>query len=281
MSYYDEYGDDTESSESGEDISQAINYATQTIYNTGATWSDYYGKKADRQLQWDLMKYQLDYNKPSAQMARLREAGLNPYNGASISVGNMDSIPNMGDSPYSAIASGLTREAQIALQRVSSQTALKEAQLRSRQVSLDLRRLAMAEDLFPTQKRIAENNAYTGELTNEFLNSSMRDRLDELSTRVATGKLEQSLKRNYAGWMKMNWRDYYDELYKGYKQKNAYTQWLIDHGNDAFDYQKGRDKILDEHWDIINNPFGLDVGTGSVNSFLNTIFSILRLIFGK
>lgn len=281
MGYYADYGGDANIDETV----QAINDAADTAANIGATWADYSGKKADRELRYKMWREQLEWNSPKNQLQRLRDAGLTPF-GAPVSNGNMDSLPEIGANPNEAIANGLYRFADAAVKRISSYTAIQDAKNRALQARNEYERLRMQQDIAPIQRRFLSNQVHNMELVNEFLSSSMQDRLDDAYNSAKLKGFEKTIKGWYSQWMAQdgNGDSYYQELFEALQNRNAYTKWLIDHGNELFEYQKERNNIADTQWNIMNNPFGIGIGSGSINSLngiLNTIFQFIRFFAGQ
>lgn len=279
--YYSDYGN-VSGGDTVEDITNGIDELNSSLQYLGSTYAGYKGSKANRQLQWDMMQYQLDWNSPVNQVARRRAAGLSPYQGNAISSGNLDSLPDMGQDPLQAVSEGLSRSAAAAIQRISSRTAVKEAKLQALKVEQEYRRLLMAEDLYPLQRKIVTENARTAFLTNNFLSSSMQDRLLSLLYDRKLKGVEENIRHWLSTWMADNGQgyEYYDEIFKSYKNRNSYYDWMIKHGDDLFDFQKEQADIMNKHWDILNNPFGIDVGSDSLLGILNAFFNFLRF-FGK
>lgn len=275
-SYYDDYS-------AASEWSEALNNLENTVSQVGAQWSAYYGNKADRQLQWDMFNKQLDYYDPKSQKSRLEAAGYSPFINNAVTSGQFPDT-NFGPDPRSAVSGILTAQAENAIRKISSHTAVMEAKNQAMRVAAEQRELAMKEDLFPYQRRLVGLQADQLNQMVDFLSSSMLDRLEQEKYKAKSIRYDTKQKETFAKWLHMNWRDYYDELYKNYKVRNSYSNWLMQHGDDVLDFQKSQADIMNRHWDILNNPFGLDIGTNNINSLtgvLNMIFRALGMIFGN
>lgn len=175
----------------------------QTILNTiggfiGGNRQDVVNKRAARlqhKHNMELLKYQLDYNTPANQMARYKEAGLNPnlvYNQGN--PGNMQSAPSYPEvkvPDYQSITSGLG--SQLAdLTVKASQAKLLSTQADLNKVKAD--ESAVKQDLMRAQRDLVKANPY---MKPEYINSMVLQL-------ESAAKLKQQEASFYTDWTTEN-----------------------------------------------------------------------------
>lgn len=143
----------------------------------------------------ELMKYQLDYNTPKNQMARYKEAGLNPnlvYNQGN--PGNMQSAPSYPDikvPDYQAVTSGLG--SQLAdLSVKAGQAKLLSTQADLNKVKTD--ESAVKQDLMRAQRDLTKANPY---MRPEYVNAMVMQL-------ESTAKLKYTEASFYTDWTTEN-----------------------------------------------------------------------------
>ena len=162
--------------------------AGQTALNTaGSVASSLFGNLFNRN-EW---KRQAEYNSPVNQMARLKQAGLNPHlvygNGASVSVGNQN-------QPVQVSAPQIDTDFQ------SKINAYTENKLREQQISVQQKQVDVMQaqiDNIKAQELNTLTNANQTALNTQFSRDSYNTRLDQLvadltKTGVTTANVRQN-----------------------------------------------------------------------------------------
>lgn len=175
-----------------------------------------------RQANLEFWRMQNEYNSPTAQMARLREAGLNPRyiygSSGSQAVGNADKIAPAQAEDFrfenpigdvSALTNTVARTNNLAYRNtvLTQEAALKAASVAK--VGLDTKRgtlaYEMAQDLYSTsvdaQKtalKKLESDTISAQLDASFKSESMKNRLLDVYYRV------QNAKSNLQGQEQLN-----------------------------------------------------------------------------
>ena len=162
----------------------------QTALNTaGSAVSSLIGNIFNRN-EW---KRQAEYNSPVNQMARLKQAGLNPHlvygNGASVSVGNQN-------QPAQVTAPQIDTDFQ------SKINAYTENKLREQQTSVQQKQLDVMQaqiDNIKAQELNTLTNANQTALNTQFSRDSYNTRLDQLTADLTkTGVQTANVKQNTA-----------------------------------------------------------------------------------
>lgn len=146
--------------------------------------TSYLNTKKTNEANKDMLRMQMDYNSPSAQMKRYEEAGLNPYLAISGgNPGNIASIPEM-KAPDTRMGLNFQAMKQMALQNsnLKSQEKLLQAQTSQAEVATNMNTLETLQRIDNMKSEISKRDVEIDKLKAEIKKIPYDTRSVEAST---------------------------------------------------------------------------------------------------
>lgn len=240
--------------------------------------------RKDREQRLQMYEDAKVYNSPEQQVARLKQAGLNP-NGSNVTGNQIAESVDLGQNPYEPVMQGVNSAVSSYIANLNAKTAKQNADTNWINAQTAHQR-ALAESrnvdsmINARQSSIRYQNALS-----EFLEQTLPDRVAQESYKKIIAGSDASMKRNHASWDKLNYNTYYDSLLEAIKAGTSYKNYQMDEYLPAviahMSSQDALSKMMSEHKLDMDSPFGRKGSeVSSIAQFANIIIQVLNKIFG-
>lgn len=240
--------------------------------------------RKDREQRMQMYEDAKIYNAPENQVARLKQAGLNP-NGANITGDQISDSVDLGQNPYEPVMQGVNSAVSSYIANLNAKTAKQNADTNWINAQTAHQRALAESRNVDSQINARDANIRYQNALSEFLEQTLPDRVAQESFKRVIAGSDASIHRNHAAWDKLHYNTYYDALLESIKAGTSYKNYQMEQYLPAviahMSNQDAISKIMSEHRLDMDMPFGRKGSEiSSIATFANILIQVLNKIFG-